>query len=52
MRLGAREMAANTLEQARLIRPQDASILMTLGEIYRDDREFELAEKAYREALA
>lgn len=51
LQLGAREMAALTLEQARLLRPQEASIAHTLGEIYRDDREYELAQNAFRTAL-
>ena len=52
LRLGAREMAARTLEQARQINPQDPAILLTLGEIYREEREYELARDAYRQALA
>ena len=44
-------MAAQALEQARAIKPQDASVLATLGEIYREEREYELARDAYREAL-
>ncbi len=51
LRLGAREMAARTLEQAQQIQPQDGNIRATLGEIYRDDREYEAAADAYRKAL-
>jgi tetratricopeptide (TPR) repeat protein len=51
LELGASEMAAHSLEQARLIEPQDASILLTLGEIYRHEREYELARDAYRKAF-
>ena len=49
--LDAREMAVQTLEQASLIRPADPSIFVTLGEIYRDEREYELARDAYRKAF-
>jgi tetratricopeptide (TPR) repeat protein len=52
LRLGAGEMAARTLDQALTIRPNDASILTSLGEIHRDEREYELAEQAYRRAVA
>jgi tetratricopeptide (TPR) repeat protein len=52
LRLGANEMAAQTLERALVIRPQDASIFASLGEIHRDEREYELAQQAYRQALA
>lgn len=51
LRLGAREMAAQTLEQAARLRPDDVNILVTLGEIYRDDREYELAVETFRKAL-
>jgi tetratricopeptide (TPR) repeat protein len=52
LRLGARDMAAQTLEQARRIKPKDPDILVMLGEIYREEREYELGRDAYREALA
>jgi tetratricopeptide (TPR) repeat protein len=52
LQLDASEMAARILEQARLINPQDVSILVTLGEIYREEREYELAQDAFRQALA
>jgi tetratricopeptide (TPR) repeat protein len=52
LRLGANEMAAQTLERASAIRPMDASIFASLGEIYRDEREYEAAQQAYRQALA
>jgi hypothetical protein len=51
LRLEAPEVAAQTLEQARLIQPHDANILVTLGAIYRKEREYELAREAYRQAL-
>ncbi len=51
LRLDAKEMAAHTLEQARAIKPKEPAILVTLGEIYSDEHEYELARAAYREAL-
>ena len=51
LRLDAKEMAAHTLEQARLLKPNEPSILVTLGEIYREEREYEHACDAFREAL-
>jgi Flp pilus assembly protein TadD len=50
--LGASEMAAHTLEQARTISPKDPTILSLMGGIYREEREYELAREAFREALA
>ena len=44
-------MAAQTLGKALELRPRDAGILSSLGEIYREEREYELAAQAYREAL-
>ena len=43
-------MAARTLEQAVAINPDDPNILLTLGEIYREEREYELARDAYRKS--
>ncbi len=51
LRLNAREMAIQTLRQAQSIQADDPSVLITLGEIYREDREYELAQSAYRQAL-
>ena len=51
LRLGADEMAAHTLEQARLIEPGNPSILTTLGEIYLQEREYELARDAFGQAF-
>ena len=51
MRLGATEMALRTLHRALAIRPDDASIFASLGEIYRNEGEYNLAEDAYRKAL-
>jgi len=44
-------MAAQTLERALAIRPQDASILASLGEVHREEREHDVAQRAYRRAL-
>ena len=52
LRLGASEMAALTLDKALAIRPRDASILSSLGEIHREEREYELAKQAYTQALS
>jgi tetratricopeptide (TPR) repeat protein len=52
LRLGAREMAAQTLEQARRIKPKDPDVLVTLGAIYEAESEYELGRDAFREALA
>jgi tetratricopeptide (TPR) repeat protein len=51
LRLGARELASQTLEQARLIKPDDPTIDFTLAAVYREDREYELAAAAYRRVL-
>jgi tetratricopeptide (TPR) repeat protein len=51
LRLGANEMAAHALEQARRFKPRDANVLITLGEIYREEREYERSRDAYRGAL-
>ena len=50
LELGASEMAAHTLERASDIAPQEPSILVTLGEIYRNEREYELARDAFLKA--
>jgi tetratricopeptide (TPR) repeat protein len=52
LRLGATAMAAQTLERALIFRPQDAAIFASLGEIHRQDHEYEAAGQAYRQALA
>lgn len=45
--LDSSDMAAITLERAREIAPNEPSILVTLGEIYRAEQEIELAIGAY-----
>jgi len=47
LELGASEMAAHILEQAIVIKPNDPDILLTLGEVYRREREYEQARDAY-----
>jgi tetratricopeptide (TPR) repeat protein len=51
LRLGSSLMAARTLEQARQLAPKDANILATLGEIYREEKEYELSKLAFESAL-
>jgi Flp pilus assembly protein TadD len=51
LRLNATEMAAQTLERARAAKPEDVSVLLTLGEIYTEDREYELARDVFLQAL-
>ena len=52
LELQANDMAALILEQARAIRPRDANVLMTLGRVYAEEREYERAKEAFREAVA
>ncbi len=52
LQLGASRMAARSLEQARRLSPGDASVLVTLGEIYREEKEYECAIDAFKSALA
>ena len=52
LRLGAVEMAKQTIERARLIEPEHGSLLLLQGDIFREDREYELARDAYRQALS
>ena len=51
LHLGARELAAQTLEQARQLNPDDVNVDFTLAAVYREDREYELAAAAYRKVL-
>lgn len=52
LKLDAPEMAAQVLEAARKINPEDAGILSTLGEIYHSQREYELAAETFSKALS
>src|SRR5262249_16648760 len=51
LQLDAPEMAAQTLERARAVNPQEVSVLLTLGEIYTREREYDLARDIFRQAL-
>ena len=51
LELGAAEMAARTLEQARQIKADDPTVHLTLAKIYRSDREYERARDAFRRAF-
>lgn len=51
LRNGATQMAAITLEQAQRLKPDDANILATLGEVYREEREYEMAANAHEKAF-
>ncbi len=46
------EAARRTLEAACRLKPDDAAIHATLGEIYRKEREYELAVEAYEKAYS
>jgi tetratricopeptide (TPR) repeat protein len=52
LRLGAVDMAKQTIGQARLIEPKQAGVLLLQGDIFREDREYETARDTYRQALA
>ena len=52
LRLGAVEMAKQTIGQARLIEPKQGGVLLLQGDIFREDREYEFARDAYRQALS
>ena len=51
-RFGALEMAKQTIGQARQIEPKQAAVLLVQGDVFRQDREYEFAGGAYRQALA
>src|SRR5262245_44579658 len=52
LELQANETAALILEQARAIMPRDANVLESLGRLYAEEREYERAKEAFREAVA
>jgi tetratricopeptide (TPR) repeat protein len=52
LRLGAIEMAMQTIAQAKSTEPHEANVLLMLGDVLREDRQYELACDAYREAVA
>ena len=49
--LGAEDMAAHALEQARALKSDDPNIQFTLGQIYEAQREYELAAECFAKAL-
>jgi tetratricopeptide (TPR) repeat protein len=51
LRLGARELSVQALEQARRLKPDDADIDLILAEVYREAREYELAAECYRKVI-
>jgi tetratricopeptide (TPR) repeat protein len=52
LQLRATDMAVLALEQARAIKPRDSNILVTLGQVYQEEREYERAKEAFLEAFA
>lgn len=52
LRLGAVEMAKQAIGQARLIAPQEGSVMLLHGDIFREECEYELARDAYGQAAA
>ena len=52
LRLGAREAAAQVLEQARQLKPDDPGIHWSLAELHREDRDYAGAAEAYRTVLS
>ncbi len=51
LRLGATEMAAQTIERAVAIEPNEAGVLLMQGDIRRAQCEYDLARDTYRRAL-
>ena len=51
LNLNAGEMAADVLERARRLNPKEPAVLATLGLVYRQEREYERASEAFKEAL-
>jgi tetratricopeptide (TPR) repeat protein len=52
LRLGAYAAAAETLEKARRLKPDDIDMLFTLADAYREARDYEGAVGVYRNVLA
>ena len=52
LRLGATEMAAQTIEQATALEPGEASVLLMRGDVRREQCEYEIARDTYRRAAA
>ncbi len=51
LRLGARRLARQTLEEARRLQPDDAHLQMSLAEVHREERDYALAGERYQRAL-
>ena len=51
LKLGANEMAIRSLRQSLEFKPDEPSTLVTLGNIYNDERNYDLAVAAFRRAL-
>jgi tetratricopeptide (TPR) repeat protein len=51
LKLGAHEAAAQVLEQARRLKPDDPGIHWSLAELHREDRDYAGAADAYRTVL-
>jgi tetratricopeptide (TPR) repeat protein len=51
LKLGARQLARQALEEAQRLRPEDADVLMLLAELHREEREYGLAADMYRRIL-
>lgn len=51
LRLGAHAMSIEALQKASDLQPDNASILTSMGEVRRDQREYEAAADLYRAAL-
>lgn len=48
--VGATEMAEFTLERAKAINPNEATIYATLGELHREQQDYEMAVQAFQKA--
>lgn len=51
LRLGARRLATQALLEARRLQPDDADLQMSLAEVHREERDYDLAAERYRAVL-
>jgi tetratricopeptide (TPR) repeat protein len=51
LRLGARRLAAQALQEALRLQPNDADVHMTLAEVHREERDYALAAERYQRVL-
>ena len=51
LRLGARQLAKHSLQEAHQLRSDNADMLMLLAEVHREERNYDLAAQIYRRAL-